>query len=287
MTRHRRLTVRPALLAALVVIVLGAPDDAGAATLQPQTVQAWNTYVASTEARIDRELASAHGFLVADFLPGRDAVRDAVAKGAIPIDRLTSRDGVGKVIAVPDGLIAHWRGAVLLPGVTLNALLERLQNPNERGPHPQDVLALRVLNRRPDQLELAIRMTRTKLVTVTYDTEHVVDYRRFGNTRASSRSVSSRIAEIENAGTPAERALAPGQDRGFLWRMNSYWRYEQVDGGVIVELESLTLSRSIPLGLGIVVDSTIERIARESMHRTLESVRRLYGGTATRLARMP
>ncbi len=60
--------------------------------------------------------------------------------------------------------------------------------------------------------------------------------------------------------------------------MNWYWRYEQVDGGVIVELESLTLSRSIPLGLGMVVEPIINRIARESIYRTLDSMRRLYGG---------
>ena len=268
----------PVAFAAVLVITsaLGAPAHAGAATLQPQTVHAWNTYVASTETRINQELASPRGFLVTDFSPDREAVRDAIGKGAIPIDRLSSRDGEGKVIAVPDGLIAHWRGAVFLPGLSLDALLQRLQHPNENGPHQQDVVALRVLNRKPDHLQVAIRMTRSKVVTVTYDTEHLVDYRRYGKTRASSRSVSSRIAEIENAGTPAERALAPGQDRGFLWRMNSYWRYEQVEGGVIVELESLTLSRSIPLGLGVVVEPIINRIARESINRTLDNIRRTH-----------
>lgn len=272
----------PGALAALLVVAgaLGAPAHAGAATLQQQTVQAWNTYVASTEARINSELTSPRGFLVTDFSPDRESVRDAIGKGAIPIDRLTSRDGEGRVIAVPDGLIAHWRGAVFLPGLSLDALLQRLQYPNENGPHQQDVVALRVLNRKPDQLQLAIRITRSKVVTVTYDTEHRVDYRRYGKTRASSRSVSTKIAEIENAGTSAERALPPGEDRGFLWRMNSYWRYEQVDGGVIVELESLTLSRSIPLGLGVVVEPIINRIARESINRTLDNIRQTY---ATRM----
>jgi hypothetical protein len=119
-------------------------------------------------------------------------------------------------------------------------------------------------------------MTRSNIVTVTYDTEHAVDYRRHGTTRASSKSVSRRIVEIDNAGTSGERALPEGEDRGILWRMNAYWRYEQVPGGVIVELESLTLSRSIPRGLGAVVEPMIDRIARESMHRTLDYIRRTY-----------
>ena len=46
--------------------------------------------------------------------------------------------------------------------------------------------------------------------------------------------------------------------------------------GVIVELESLTLSRGIPMGMGMILEPMINRIARESVTRTLASVRRLY-----------
>ena len=121
-----------------------------------------------------------------------------------------------------------------------------------------------------------MRLTRTKIVTATYDTEHVATYRRHAPAHASSKSVSARIVEVANAGTTRERMLAEGQDRGFLWRMNSYWRYEEVPAGVIVELESITLSRGIPMGLGVVLGPMIDRIARESVTRTLASVRRLY-----------
>ncbi len=249
---------------------------ATAEPLQARTAQAWSTYVAATEVRIGRELQSQGRFLAADYSPDATATRDALARGTIAIAKSTTRDAGGRSIAVPDGLIQHWRGAVLLPGVSLDALLNRLQHPNERGPHQQDVLALRVIDRQPDRLKLAIRMTRTKIVTVTYDTEHAIEYRRHGPGRASSRSVSAKIVEIEGAGTTSERALPEGQDRGFLWRMNSYWRYEQVAGGVLVELESVTLSRTIPLGLGTIVEPLIDRIARESINRTLENLRRTY-----------
>jgi len=110
-------------------------------------------------------------------------------------------------------------------------------------------------------------------VTVTYNTEHEVRYRRLTPTRAASRSVSTKIAEVENAGTPSEREKPIGNDRGFMWRLNSYWRYEQVPGGVIVELESLTLSRDIPFLIRLIAGPIINNIARESMTRTLESMR--------------
>jgi hypothetical protein len=256
--------------------VLAAETFAGGP--QPKTIQAWSAYVAATETRIESELASTDAFLVSDFTADRGVTRNAIGSGAIPVGRLSATDRAGRVLPVPGGTVAHWRGAVFLPRVSLQALLHQLQHPHECGPYPDDVVSLRVLGRAPDRLTLAMRLTRRKIVTATYDTEHVASYRRLGRTRASSRSVSTRIVEIADAGTTAERRLAEGDDRGFLWRMHSYWRYEEVPGGVIVELESLTLSRGIPIGLSLVVEPMIDRIARESVTRTLSSVRRLYSG---------
>ena len=260
-----------ALVAALVI-----PGRGAAATLQPNAVKAWDTYVAATEARITRELAAPRGFLVSDFSPEATSARERVLRGDVVIAKMNTTGSTGAAVDVPDGLISHWRGSVFLPGVTLDSLLQRLQHPNERGPHQQDVLALRVLARQPDHLKLFIRMTRSKIVTVTYDTEHALDYRRHGAMRASSRSIATKITEIDGVGTGTEREMLPGEDRGFMWRLNSYWRYEQVEGGVIVELESLTLSRSVPLGLAVVVQPIIDRVARESIARTLENIRHTY-----------
>jgi hypothetical protein len=271
----------PRVRALAIALALWSPalSAESAAGPNPKTVAGWNAYVAATETRIASELAGNDAFLVSDLTDERDAVRRAIVTGAIPVGPLSTTDGTGRTLAVPGGTIAHWRGAVLLPGISLDALLHRLQHPAEQGPYPDDVLSLRVLDRGRDRLTLAMRLTRKKIVTATYDTEHEATYRRLGPTRGSSRSVSTLIVEVANAGTDTERVLADGQDRGFLWRMNSYWRYEEVAGGVIVELESITLSRGIPMGLGMVLEPTIDRIARESVSRTLASVRRLYSGT--------
>ena len=64
-----------------------------------------------------------------------------------------------------------------------------------------------------------------------------------------------------------------GNDHGFLWRLNAYWRYEQVNGGVLIECESVSLSRSVPVLLRPFVTGTVERIARDSLQKTLVSLR--------------
>jgi hypothetical protein len=261
--------------------------DAFAAGPEPKTIAAWNAYVTATETRIASELTATGPFLVSDLAHQCRAIRDAITRGEIPLGTLSTVDRTGQMLPVPGGMIAHWRGAVLLPGISLDALLHRLKHPDEHGPYPDDVVSLRVLDRGPDRLTLAMRLTRTKIVTATYDTEHLATYRRVGPTRASSRSASTRIVEVADAGTSTERVLSEGQDRGFLWRMNSYWRYEEVPGGVIVELESITLSRRVPPGLGMILEPMIDRIARESVTRTLASVRRMYSGTGPVRASSP
>ena len=107
---------------------------------------------------------------------------------------------------------------------------------------------------------------------MVFNTEHQVHFQRQDDGKAWSRSVATKIAELENAQTPEEQEKPQGNDRGLLWRLNSYWRYQQVDGGVIVELQFMT-SGSIPAVFRVMVRPLINKVARESMERTLDSMR--------------
>ena len=122
-----------------------------------------------------------------------------------------------------------------------------------------------------------LRLQRQRFVTVVYNTEHTVTFTHFGNTRAASTSTATRIAEVSDPDTPQERELPLGDDRGFLWRLNAYWRYEEVSGGVIAECESISLSRDVPALLRYVVSPVVESTARESMERTLTTLRTQLG----------
>jgi hypothetical protein len=58
-----------------------------------------------------------------------------------------------------------------------------------------------------------------------------------------------------------------------MWRLNSYWRFLERDGGVVVECESVSLSRSIPYGLGWLVRQYVASVPRESLESVLTSIR--------------
>jgi len=264
---------RRALAAGLAAWLLLAADVPSAAELQQKTIEAWNRYVAATEKRVDRELGSPAGFLVLDFdAPDRGAAaRRALARGETIVEEMATRNADGDGIDVPDGSIQHWRGAVLIRGLSLDWLIAAIESGDTlRG--QKDVGDWRVLERQPGRLRTFLRIRRESVVTVTYDTEHEVTYTATDG-RAVSRSVATRIVEIEEPGTPGEHARPPGDDRGFFWRLNAYWRYEETPEGVIAEVESLTLSRSIPLVVRPFVGVFVNRIARDSVRSTLEGLR--------------
>jgi putative flippase GtrA len=256
-----------------IVVMLALPVEA--AELKPKTLAAWTAYVAATEARIAAELRTPDRFLVMDFQPQADAEaeRAALRDGRILVTKMRSRDGAGRTIDVPSGAIHHWWGAMFVPHVTLEEVLARARQSAAEDELQEDVLESRILEEGPDTMRVFLKLKRKKFITVVFNTEHAVEYARHGATRASSTSRATKIAELADPETPDEREKPEGRDRGFLWRLNSYWRYQAVEGGVIVECESLTLSRSIPAVLRLFVCPLINSAARESMDRTLGSMR--------------
>jgi len=263
--------------AVMAVLSLSVPFDASAAELTAATRRAWQRYVAATEARIERELHTPGCFLSLDFDPPADRrrARAALRDGTVMVTNLQSESGAG--VNLPSGTINHWRGVVFIPGATVDEVLLAVSDPTGARVHRQeDVVDARVLSRSTGGLRLFLKLQRRGIVSVAYNTEHDVAYRTHGLGRASSRSVATRIAEVVNPGEPGEYEQPAGVDRGFLWGLNSYWRYEAVHGGVVVELESLTLSRSVPWGVGAVVGPLVDQVARESITRTLLSLRERF-----------
>jgi len=268
-----------ALLIVLAIGMVGSPVMA--AKLQEKTLTAWKEYVRLTEERIKEELNSSTGFLAQDFqaVPKAQMERDAALSGQILVEKMKTLNPRGRKIKVPAGTIHHWRGSVFIPDVELESVLAQVRYPAQQEDLQEDVLESRILEESEDSLRLYLKLVRSKIVTVTYNTEHLIEYQRHGEGLASSRSIATRIVELDQAGTPAEREKPEGQDHGFLWKLNSYWRYQQVDGGVLVECESLTLSRGVPAILAPFVKPMINGVAKESMQRTLSAMRDRFATT--------
>ena len=136
-----------------------------------------------------------------------------------------------------------------------------------------EVVRSKLLSHSGNDFKIFYQIRKHKVITVTLDTEHDVRYFQMDAAHAYSRSTSTRIAEVENAGQANEREKVVGRDGGFLWRIDSWWRWEEKDGGIYVECESVSLTRDIPTGLGWLIRPFVTSIPKESLEDTLGSTR--------------
>jgi len=253
---------------AAVCILCGlSVSSARAAQLKPETLQAFERYIREAESRLEQRLRPGARFLWVDDDPQRAA---EVRQAKLAIESLGGRDPV----AVPGGLIHDWIGAVFIPGVTLTRTLALVQDYAHNEDHYRpEVVASRLVSRDGNDFKVYLRLRKKKVITVILDTDYDVRYFPLDGGRCYSRAYSTRIAEIQNAGKKDERALPPGQDSGFLWRLYSYWRFQERDGGVYVECEAISLTRAIPAGLGWLIEPIIQTLPRESLANTLRETR--------------
>jgi len=229
----------------------------------PVAVSAFNSYIGAVEARLAQQHRSQAGYLAP---PAPDA-NARLRRGEFVVERLTPSPA-----SLPGALLHHWRGTAFAPGATA-AGFERLLR--DFGNYPKhfspEVVQARVLTQQDDRLQAWMRVRQKHVITVVMDTTYDVRFGRLDAHRGYSISKSTRIAEIDSAGTSSERALGSSEEHGFLWRLNTYWTYEERDGGLYLQIESVSLTRSIPRGLGWAVQPFIESIPRESLEFTLRS----------------
>jgi hypothetical protein len=267
----------PPLLAASASSVQSTPAATPApAKLHADTVAAFDRYVHLTEERNETELKRGSALLWVDSLPEaqRTDAYAALKRGEVQIRQLSTLDN-GKAIPCPGGLIHHWVGAIFINGAKLDDVLGILKDYDHQSTYySPDVERSRIESRDGDHFRVFLRFRRHKVITVVLNTEHDVHYFRDTPDRAHSRSSAVRIAEVENPGKSDEREKAPGDDGGYLWRMETWWRMEERDGGVYVQSEVASLTRDIPTGLGWLVGPFVTSIPKETLVFTLGATRK-------------
>jgi len=243
-----------------------------AADLQQKTIAAFDRYVQLTERRLS-ESQEPFLYVEAQSAPQRQKTLESLRGGALVIEPLVTRDGK-REIDVDEGMIHHWVGTVFARGATLASAVALLQDYNRhKDIYKPNVADSRVLTRDGDHFTVRLRFFMKKGLTVVVNSDHDAQFKRVGAERASSAIRSTRIAEVEDPGTPKEHELPVGHDGGYLWRLNSYWRFLERDGGVYIQCESITLTRGIPTGFGWLVKPFVTSIPRETLTFTLETTR--------------
>jgi hypothetical protein len=256
--------------------LLAGAADPGAVALKPDTLAAFDNYVKLTEARNAAELPHGANLLWIDGLKDSERAEAyvAVRRGEVKMKKLETREN-GERIRCPGGMIHHWAGVAFIPGAKLQDVLRVLQDYDHHAEYyAPDVEQSKIESRDGDHFLVFLRFRRHKVITVVLNTKHDVRYFRDSETREHSRSSAVHIAEVENPGKPNEREKLPGDDGGFLWRMETWWRMEERDGGVFVQSEVVSLTRDIPTGLGWLIGPFVTSIPKETLTFTLEATRK-------------
>ena len=235
--------------------------------LKRPTVGAFDRYIREAEAGMEQSLHGTSLFLWSDVR----SERAQVVRGGKVVAQFWAGQGPIKVL---NGLIHDWIGAVFIPATSLKKTLALIQDyDNHKNIYKPEVIASRLISHRGNDFQIYLRLLKKKIMTVVLDTDHDVHYRSLDRTRWTCRSYTTRIAEVKNAGSPKETVLPPDTGYGFLWRLNSYWRFQEREDGVYVECRAISLTRDVPLGLGWIIEPIIQKLPQESLINTLEATR--------------
>jgi hypothetical protein len=252
-----------------------ASNSAQAAELNPETSAAFDRYIAATEARMDDDVRFNH-FLVVDRLADsqrRDAYEQLHRSQTYVQELHTQQDH--HPLSIPNGLIHHWAGVIFIPNATLSqtiAVIEDYENdPNIYRP---EIRRSKVVEHDGNGSKICLQFVIKPIVTVVLNVYFDVSDTQFGTTRRQATSRSSRIAEVANPGSPNEYERSDGNERGYIWRFNNYWRIEEKDGGVYVQNESVTLSRAVPEVLDWLINPFIKSIPRDIILDLLTDTRK-------------
>jgi hypothetical protein len=236
--------------------------------LKQETLAAFAEYIGEAETAMDATLHGSGPFLWSDASPERTR---KVLRGGIIAQFWSGKRPVG----VPDGLIHDWIGAARIPGASIEQTLRLIQDyDNHKKIYKSEVIDSKLISRQGNDFEIYLRLLKKKILTVVLDTDHEVHYSSVDSARWCCRSHTTRVAEVEDAGKPNERVLAPDTGYGFLWRLHSYWRFEEREDAVWIECRAISLTRDVPKGLGWIIEPIIRKLPGESLVHTLEATRR-------------
>lgn len=237
--------------------------------LKPETVAAFDAYVLGAERTMDDTTQCSATFLWSEA--GTERMKQ-VRKGEI-VSGYSDVKANGPV-PVCEGLIHDLVGAVFVPESDVRQAVALVQDyENHKNVYKPDVVDSKLVSRVGDDFQVYLRLLKKKIITVVLDSYHDAHYLWLDSNRALCRSHSRQIQEVEYAGTARETKSQPDQGYGFLWRLYSYWRFMEKDGGVFIECRAISLTRDIPTALAWVIKPIVRKLPKESLVHTLQATR--------------
>jgi hypothetical protein len=205
-----------------------------------------------------------------------------VREGRLLFDTRDARLRKGEVVvdpairgmAIEGALVHHRRAIAFAPGATFTEAIAIAKDYDSFSRiYAPFVTKSKLISRDGDRAKFELQVARKKAgISALINIQHDLDYRQIAPGRGISRVHAVRIAEVSDAGSASERESR--EDHGFLWALESWWRFVEQDGGVYVQVESLSLSREAPLGLNWLLGRFLESVHQEFLLDMVAGTRR-------------
>jgi hypothetical protein len=251
-----------------ISMLLGLCPRSNAASLKPETVAAWDSYLAAAHAAMQARLQPGANFLWLDDEPDRMEHVRTVGPYILPAGPHIPR----KVSA---GLIHDWLGAGFVPNAKIEDILRVVRDYDRYKAIYRPGVIDSISHGKDGVKDLfSMRLANKSVVSKTaLDTDCEASYFRVDDHRWYGVSNTVHIQEVDHFGTPEQRTLPENTGTGLIWRLSSITRLEERDGGVYAELEAIALSRDIPAAFRLFVTPIVRRVSRDSLATSLHQTR--------------
>jgi hypothetical protein len=248
-----------------ILLLLLSAAMSNAAQPKQETLQAWEDHIRDVKASMENRAKGNCPFLWIDESP---EMMQRVKSGEVVV---TSHDP-GKV---PQGMIHHWVGAMFIPNVTFEQAMKVLSNYDRYNDFYKPLITKSVVvEREGDNAKVSVlAVQKVFSVTAAVETDNQVQVVRLNSEKAYIMSDALRVQEIADYGQPGEHPFPEDRRPGYVWRSFVLQRVEQRDGGVYIEVETIALSRGIPLEFRWLIKPVTDQLPRKLMLETLSDTR--------------
>lgn len=215
--------------------------------LEPATVALFKDYTSKFEQRVSVPFTETGKLWIDDDHSSKRRDYDA---GKPIVEARENAD-------IRNGSIHHYSGSIRVPGARIEQVRRVMQDysnyPTYFRPDVARGSGTVQSDSTPDDehFKSSLFLTESTVwLDVAYDARYDTHYRRIDANRWTSHSTTDSIRELLDAKDLDGGYFPVGEDHGFLWRTSNYWFVRERDGGLDLQLDSMTLSRTTPLGFG-------------------------------------
>lgn len=213
--------------------------------LQPGTLKVFQDYISNFEKSVYAPFASSGKMWIDD-----SSKRKTFEDGKTVVEPRRSDD-------IPNGSLHHFSGSIRVPNATIESVRRIMTDYGNYPKYFKPDVSRGSGTLQPDStptdehFHTNMQLVQNTLwIAVTYDTVYDTHYRRLDKSRWTAHSSSISIRELRDPKDASQGYFPEGDDHGFLWKTNTYWFARERNGGLDLQVDSITISRPIPTGFG-------------------------------------